>query len=110
MVRQYRTFDHDFRQGAVRLVLEHGAPRIAADLQAAGWRVSQNTVAQVLRDQHLRARVPRRRRATTRPGRGRWPAPDLIGRQFGAERVNTKWYGDGTEIGTGEGKLFLIRA
>jgi transposase len=26
MVRQYRKFDHDFKQGAVRLVLETGKP------------------------------------------------------------------------------------
>jgi transposase InsO family protein len=50
----------------------------------------------------------RRRRGTTRPGRGRWRAPDLIGRDFGSGgRINRKWYGDGTEIPTAEGRLFL---
>ena len=28
-------------------------------------------------------------------------------RDFPATQVNTKWYGDGTEIPTGEGKLYL---
>ena len=28
-------------------------------------------------------------------------------RDFPAAQVNTKWYGDGTEIPTGEGKLYL---
>src|SRR3954464_7933374 len=34
MVRQYRRFDHDFRQGAVRLVFETGKPiaQVARDL------------------------------------------------------------------------------
>jgi putative transposase len=40
-------------------------------------------------------------------GRGRWRAPDLIGRDFAADRLNRKWYGDGTEIPTDEGKLYL---
>jgi transposase InsO family protein len=50
--------------------------------------------------------MPRRRR-TTRQGRGRWRAPDLVGRQFGATAINQKWFGDGTEIVTDEGKLYL---
>jgi transposase InsO family protein len=31
----------------------------------------------------------------------------LIKRNFAAERINQKWYGDATEIRTGEGKLHL---
>jgi putative transposase len=86
---------------------KRGSPMITADLRDAGWRVSENTVAALMREQHLAARPKRRRRATTRPGRGRWRAPDLVKRQFPATRLNHKWYGDGTEIGTGEGKLYL---
>src|SRR5439155_1504614 len=41
------------------------------------------------------------------PGKRRWRATDLIGRQFAAEQVNRKWYGDGTEIAADEGKLIL---
>ena len=85
----------------------YGSPRITADLRAAGWRVSQNTVAGILRQLGLRARATRRRKQTTRAGRGRWRAPDLIARDFPADRVNTKWYGDGTEIVTDEGRLYL---
>ena len=55
----------------------------------------------------LRARPQRRRRQTTRPGRGRWRAPDLVRRHFAAEAINRKWFGDGTEIDTDEGKLYL---
>jgi putative transposase len=84
----------------------YGSPRITADLREADWRVSENTVAQIMREQHLVAR-PKRRRGTTRPGKGRWRAPDLIGRDFAADQINRKWYGDGTEIVTDEGKLHL---
>ena len=85
----------------------YGAPRITADLREAGWRVSQNTVAALMRQQGLAARRSRRRRSTTRPSRGRWRAPDLVKRDFAAEGINQKWYGDATEIRTGEGKLHL---
>jgi len=86
---------------------KRGSPMITADLQDAGWRVSENTVAALMREQDLAARAKRRRRVTTRPGRGRWRAPDLVKRQFPASRLNCKWYGDGAEIPTGEGKLYL---
>jgi transposase InsO family protein len=84
-----------------------GSPRITADLKDAGWKVSENTVAELMRELGLAARRKKRRKATTRPGRGRWRAPDLVKRDFPAGKINQKWYGDGTEIVTGEGKLYL---
>ena len=85
----------------------YGSPRITADLREAGWKVSKNTVAAIMREQGLAARHRKRRRATTRQGKGRWRAPDLVKRDFPARQVNCKWYGDGTEIPTGQGKLYL---
>jgi putative transposase len=85
----------------------YGSPRITADLREAGWQVSENTVAAVMREQGLAARRKKKRRSATRPGKGRWRAPDLVKRNFPAAKVNTKWYGDGTEIKTSEGKLYL---
>jgi transposase InsO family protein len=84
-----------------------GSPRITAALRAAGWRVSQNTVAGLMREQGLAARRKKRRKASTRPGKGRWRAPDQVKRKFAADGINRRWYGDGTEIVTGEGKLYL---
>ena len=87
---------------------KYGSPRIAADLREAGWRVSENTVAALMRELGLAARRKKRRRCTTRPGRGRWRAPDLVRRDFPAAQLNRKWFGDGTDIATGEGKLHLV--
>jgi putative transposase len=87
---------------------KYGAPRIAADLRDAGRRVSENTVAALMREQHLAARRNKRRKATTRPGKGRWRAPDLVKRDFSAGQINRKWFGDGTQIATDEGKLHLV--
>jgi putative transposase len=86
---------------------KYGSPRITADLRDAGWRVSENTVAAVMAELGLAARRKKKRKSTTRPGKGRWRAPDLVKRDFPAAAINRKWYGDGTEIRTGEGKLHL---
>jgi transposase InsO family protein len=85
----------------------YGSPRITADLRDAGWKISENTVAEVMRELGLAARRKKKRRSTTRPGKGRWRAPDLVKRDFPAQKINAKWYGDGTEIKTSEGKLYL---
>jgi HTH-like domain len=95
-----------------RLFAEHkgkrGSPMIAAGLRDLGWRVSKNTVAALMAEMGLAARPKKRRKGTTRPGKGRWRAPDLVKRNFPAEKINQKWYGDGTDIGTDEGKLYLL--
>lgn len=99
-------------RGAIRrLFAKHrgtyGSPRITADLRDAGWQVSENTVAAIMAELGLAARRRRRRKQTTRQGRGRWRAPDLVGRQFAAQTLNSRWYGDGTEVPTDQGKLYL---
>lgn len=86
---------------------KYGSPRITADLRDEGWAVSENTVAVLMREQGLAARQKKKRKSTTRPGKGRWRAPDLVKRDFPAQEINVKWYGDGTEICTDEGKLYL---
>jgi putative transposase len=94
-----------------RLFAEHkgkrGSPMITADLHDLGWRVSKNTVAAVMAEMGLAARPKKKRKGTTRPGKGRWRAPDLVKRDFPAAAINVKWYGDGTDIDTDEGKLYL---
>jgi transposase InsO family protein len=60
-----------------------------------------------MREQGLAARRKKRRKASTRPGKGRWRAPDRVKREFAVKGINRRWYGDGTEIVTGEGKLYL---
>ncbi len=87
---------------------KRGSPVITADLKDAGRAVSKNTVAALMAEMGLAARPGRKgRRGTTRPGKGRWRAPDLVKRDFPAAAINQKWYGDGTDIDTDEGKLYL---
>jgi putative transposase len=85
----------------------YGSPRIAAELREQGWRVSENTVAELMREQHLVARR-RRRRSLTRRGKNARKAPDLLGRDFSPpDRQNVRWCGDLTELPTEEGKFYL---
>ena len=87
---------------------KYGSPRVTADLRDAGWRVSQNTVAALMAELGLAARRKKKRTTTTRPGKGRWRAPDLVKRDFPARQLNRKWFGDGTQIVTDEGRLHLV--
>ncbi|MET8413917.1 DDE-type integrase/transposase/recombinase, partial [Streptomyces sp. NPDC005195] len=84
-----------------------GSPRITLDLWEEGWQVSENTVAEIMAELGLQGRKPpRRRRSLTRPGK-RKTAPDLVRRKFDAIAPDVLWWGDMTEIETGEGKLYL---
>jgi putative transposase len=48
---------------------KYGSARITDDLRDGGWRVSENTVAALMREQGLAARRKEKRRSTTRPAR-----------------------------------------
>ena len=85
----------------------HGSPRLVDDLRDDGWRVSEKTVADSMRRQGLVARKIRRRNGLTRQDRTAPKFPDLLKRNFTADRINAKWVGDMTEIPTEHGKLYL---
>ena len=86
----------------------YGSPRITDELRAMGWKVSVNTVAQVMAEQHLVARPKRRRRGLTRADKSARKAPDLLRRNFAPPaRPNVAWVGDLTEIPNDEGGFYL---
>ncbi|GAA3920851.1 hypothetical protein GCM10023084_82860 [Streptomyces lacrimifluminis] len=85
----------------------YGSPRITLDLWEEGWQVSVNSVAEIMAELGLQGRKPpRRRKSLTRQGK-RKAAPDLVRRRFDAVAPDLLWYGDMTEIETGEGKIYL---
>lgn len=85
----------------------YGSPRITAELREAGWRVSENTVAALMREQHLVARR-RRRRSLTRRDKNARKAPDLLQRDFTPpDEPDVRWCGDLTDIPSEEGKFYL---
>ena len=85
----------------------HGSPRLLHDLRDDGWTVSEKTVADSMRRQGLVARRIRRRNGLTRQDKTAPKFPDLLKRDFTAERVNARWVGDITEVPTASGKLYL---
>ena len=96
----------------VRIVFEtsgrtYGSPRVRAQLRADGEQVSKKTVAASMARQGLVARPKRRRRSLTRPDKSIPPAPDLVRRDFTADRPDHKWCGDFKHIPTQQGPVYL---
>jgi len=84
----------------------YGAPRIHVDLAAKGIRVGRKRVARLMSTAGL-AGVSRRKFVhTTVKGSDR-QAPDLVERNFTAERPNLLWVADITYIPTWAGFLYL---
>ena len=79
----------------------HGSPRLHADLLEGGWTVSEKTVADSMRRQGLVARRIKRRNGLTRQDKTAPKFPDLLRRDFTADRPNARWVGDMTEVPTG---------
>lgn len=86
----------------------YGSPRIWKALKSSGQRVSQNTVAKVMRAQGLRGKVKRKFvPCTTDSAHDRPIASNILDRQFASDTPNRKWAGDITYIPTDEGWLYL---
>jgi len=84
----------------------YGAPRLQVDLADAGIRVSRKRVARLMLSAGL-AGVSRRRHTVTTVRDGARQAPDLVDRDFTAERPNMLWVADITYIPTWAGFLYL---
>lgn len=86
----------------------YGAPRITAELRAAGEVVSRKTVAKVMRTNGIEGISPRTwRPVTTLVDPSPHTIPDLVGRRFDAGELNRVWTSDITYLPTGEGWLYL---
>lgn len=84
----------------------YGSPRVTLDLRAAGWRVGENTIAEIMSAHGWAGRNRPRRRSLTRQGR-RAAVPDMVARAFTAQGPDQVWCGDVTLIRTAEGPLYL---
>jgi putative transposase len=84
----------------------YGAPRVHAELVAAGVEVGRERVARLMREAGIVGVHRRRFVVTTTRGNGR-QAPDLVERQFAAEGPNRLWVADITYIPTWAGFLYL---
>jgi putative transposase len=86
----------------------YGAPRIHAELRAAGRRHGRKRVARLMRAADLRGCHRRRRRPrTTVADPAATPAPNLVQRHFDPLAPDRLWVADITYVPTEEGWLYL---
>ncbi|WLQ69383.1 IS3 family transposase [Streptomyces glycanivorans] len=87
----------------------YGAPRITAELREEnGVAVNHKRVARIMRASGIEGIRLRRRHRTTVPDPAAAKAPDLIGRDFTADRPNTKYVGDITYLPIEGGKFCYL--
>ena len=88
----------------------YGAPRVHAELRAAGVRCGRKRVARLMHAAGLAGCRPRRFCRTTRADPAAPPAPDRVQRAFAPAVVgapNRLWVADITYVATAEGWLYL---
>jgi putative transposase len=85
----------------------YGSPRIYRELDAQGVACSKNRVARLMRLRGLRAKQSRRYKTTTKRNKTHPVAPNLLKRDFDADKPDQKWLADITYIATLEGWLYL---
>jgi putative transposase len=85
----------------------YGSPRMTAELRARGYECSENTVAELMREQGIRARAPRRFVRTTDSNHRLPVAANVLDRDFEPQGPNEKWCADITYLPTREGWLYL---
>ena len=84
----------------------YGAPRIQIDLAERGYRVGRKRVARLMAAAGIIGVSRRKFMRTTVRGAGR-QAPDLVDRNFTAEKLDQLWVADITYVPTSVGFLYL---
>lgn len=88
----------------------YGSPRIHAELQERGERVSRKRVARLMRQEGLRGKKGRRFKVTTNSNHAYPAAPNVLERKFDVEKIEAPdqvWTADITYVSTREGWLYL---
>ena len=88
----------------------YGCPRIQAELQAAGERVSRKRVARLMKDLGIQGVTRRRfKTATTKKDAKARPAPDLVNRNFSAGGPDQLWVADINDVRLAEAAREVAR-
>lgn len=85
----------------------YGRPRIHEDLKAQGERVAGKRVARLMKKLEIVGASRRKGTFTTQRDRDARPAPDLVDRNFTADRPDQLWVADITYVPTWSGFLYL---
>lgn len=85
----------------------YGYRRLHAVLKGFWYRVSEKVVRRLMKEEHLVVRTVKHRRYNSYLGEISPAAPNLIARDFHAEKPNEKRLTDITEFGFPAGKVYL---
>ena len=86
----------------------YGSPRVHRALLAGGEKVCENTVAKVMKERRISARVKKKFvPRTTDSSHPHAAAPNVLGRRFDAGLPDRKWAADITYVPTDEGWLYV---
>ena len=85
----------------------YGSPRVFHELRRQGLQIGKKRVERLMRENGLFGRTRRRFLNTTIREDKRPAAPDLLQRNFTADRPNQKWVTDLTSMWCDEGWLYL---
>ena len=101
-----RALDAEVRRAFGRSQGTYGSPRVRAQLRRDGLSVSNKTVEASMARQGLCAR-PKNKKGLTSQNPGNAAPTGLLGRDFSADGINQKQFGDFKEVKTGEGPVLL---
>jgi putative transposase len=85
----------------------YGSPRVLHELKLRGIHTSKRRVERALRGMGLTPPRPRRHHKTTTPDLSRPVAPNLLSRDFTAQRPNERWVTDITYVWTTSGWVYV---
>lgn len=85
----------------------NGFRRVLAELHRRGVSASEGLVRTIMRELGIFGIQPRSKKRTTIPAADAADRPDLLKRDFTAERPGVRFVGDITYLRTGEGWLYL---
>ncbi|MGY9071189.1 IS3 family transposase [Streptomyces sp. CAS3] len=83
----------------------YGVPRITAELRENGEEANHKRIARVMESDRAGRAPPEPQAPHRRPDPAAAKVPDLIGRDFTADRTNTKYVGDITYLSLAGGKF-----
>lgn len=112
VARAERRADDDALVAEIRQIYaEHrgtyGVRRVHAELRGFGHTVNRKRIERLMRREGIKGRHLRRRKRTTIADQLAPPAPDLVRRDFAADRLDEKWCGDITYVQVGGTWLYL---
>lgn len=85
----------------------YGAPKIARELQKAGYRISERTVGKYMKEMGIKAQWAKHWTKTTKDSDFSSELHNILDEQFNPERPNAVWCTDITYIWTFDGFVYL---